>query len=312
MNMAMTIAVLMTVFNRKEKTLRCLDSLQSTIEPHSDDMCLKAFITDDGSTDGTVDSIKARKYAFPVIILPGTGSLFWNGGMINSWKAAINEGGFDGYLWLNDDVVVLPPFWEDLKNADSYCLTTFGKPGIYVGSTKDGKTGNFTYGGFVYVNKFTQLDSFIKPDGKSFQECEAAHGNITYVSSEVVESQGVFCEKYFHGGSDHDYTYLAHKAGWPILVLPRFSAVCENDHSKDGGRSVFFSKPLKVRWAETFTKGHSAMYNALLFSKRCFPWRYPFVWLSIFAKVVFPRAYYRLYLLMRGAKQQTVRNEKTV
>lgn len=301
----MTIAVLMTVFNRKEKTLRCLDSLQSTIEPYSDVVQVKVFLTDDGCTDGTADAVASKKFIFPITILPGTGSLYWNGGMINSWKAAIKEGGFDGYLWLNDDVVVLSPFWQDLLAADSYCKAKFGKRGIYVGSTKDWKTGNFTYGGFVYVNKFTQLDSFIKPDGKSFQECEAAHGNITFVSSEVVASQGVFCEKYFHGGTDHDYTYLAHKAGWPILVLPHFSAECDNDHPKDGGRAAFFAKPLKARWAETFTPGRSGMYNALLFNKRCFPWRYPFVWLSSFAKVVFPKAYYRAYLLMRGVKQQS-------
>lgn len=111
--------------------------------------------------------------------------------------------------------------------ADVYALAKYGKRGIYVGSTKDASTGAFTYGGFVYTNKLTLKDKFLIPDGENFQECEAGHGNITYVASEVVERIGIFYEKYHHGGTDHDYTYLAHKAGFPVLVLPHYSGECE-------------------------------------------------------------------------------------
>jgi len=299
----MIIAVLMTVFNRKVKTIRCLQALQQTWRVFSSQIHLDVFLTDDASTDGTVDAVREEHFPFPVHVLEGTGQLYWNGGMIVAWKAAMQQGGFDGYLWLNNDTYVLPDFWQDLLDADVFCLGHFGKKGIYVGSTCDGKDGHYTYGGFNYVNKFTLLDQFVLPDGQSFQECEAAHGNITYVSSDVVKEQGVFCEQFFHGGTDHDYTYLAHKAGWPILVLPHFSATCENDHARDGGRSAFFALPLKKRWRETFhNKGRSYLRNSLLFNKRCFPLRYPFVWMSVLAKVVFPKAYYRLYLLMRGVK----------
>ena len=296
----MTIAVLITVFNRKEKTLQCLDSLGKTM-PSEGGFRVKVFLTDDGSSDGTADAVRAQSYPFETDILPADGTLFWNGGMINSWKAAIAEGGWDGYLWLNNDTIVLPEFWDDLAEADRYSVATYGKRGIYIGSTKDMDTGAFTYGGFVYTNKLTLKDKLLPPDG-TFQQCEAGHGNITYVSSEVVDRQGIFCADYIHGGTDHDYTYLAHKAGFPVLILPHYAGGCYNDHPKDGGRKAFFELPLKERLKALDNPRGLNLHNALLFSKRCFPWRYPIILATGYLKAIFPKTYHKLYLRFRGVK----------
>ena len=300
----MKIAVLMTVYNRKEKTLRCLDSLRRTLQAFEGPVSVSVFLTDDGCTDGTAAAVCASEYPFEIHILQGDGTLFWNGGMINSWKAALAVGGWDGFLWLNDDIEVLPEFWGDLVYADAYARKKYGKGGVYVGSTKDADTGNFTYGGFVYTNKLTLKDKFLLPNGETCQECEAGHGNITYVASDVVKSQGIFCEKYIHGGTDHDYTYLAHKAGFPVLVLPHYSAACKNDHPKDGGRKLFFELPLKDRLKALDKPQGLNLHNALLFSKRCFPWRYPIIWLTGYLKALFPKTYYRIYLRARGVKRE--------
>ena len=290
------IAVLMTCYNRKEKTLRCLSTLQEGWKQSESKLSVTVFLTDDGCSDGTADAIRSQGYHFPIHILQGSGNLFWNGGMINSWKAALAEGGFDGYLWLNDDTYALPEFWEDLKAADAYSLEHFGNHGIYAGSTRDIETGAFTYGGFNYVSKVTLLDQLLPPNG-TFQSCQAAHGNITFVSQEVVDKMGVFCEKYWHGGSDHDYTYRAHKAGFPVLVLPRYSAVCENDHI--GKTRDHTTLPLRERMKLFFSDRGYNMHNALLFSCRCFPWRTPFVFLSGVIKLFFPKLGYGGYLKLR-------------
>lgn len=291
------IAVLMTCHNRKEKTLRCLDCLRKSWEKEGDNITLSVFLTDDGCTDGTAEAIRSQEFRFPIHIFQEAGNLFWNGGMINSWKAALAEGGFDGYLWLNDDTYTLPEVWDDLRAADAFSLKTFGKRGIYVGSTKDAATSAFTYGGFNYVSKITLLDQFIPPDGKSFQPCQAAHGNITYISQEVVDKMGIFYAKYWHGGSDHDYTYRAHKNGFPVLVLPHYSAVCENDHV--GTSTDFASLPLieRIRFAKT-PRGFN-LHNTLLYNHRCFPWRVPFVFLASIVKIVFPKFGYASYRKLR-------------
>lgn len=296
------IAILLTCFNRKEKTVKCLSSIEKTYRLWEENITVEIYITDDLCTDGTSNAARDLNLSFPLHILLGNGTLFWNGGMINSWSAAVKDGGYDGYLWLNDDTVMLPEFWNDLLRADKYSKEHYGKGGIYVGSTKDSESGGFTYGGFDYVNKWTLLDHFILPDGKTFQTCQAAHGNITFVSQDVVDKMGIFYDGYIHGGGDHDYTYRAHKSGFPVLVMPHYCGECENDHigAKAEGKKVFEEMSLKERLAYTKSPFGYNLHNSLLFQKRCFPYRYPFVWIAGYARILFPNLYKKIYLSLRG------------
>lgn len=292
----MRVAVLITVFNRVDKTLKCLESLFSAKIPQN--LVYKVFLTDDGSTDSTREKVKAQFTEKNIEILDGTGNLYWNGGMNNSWRAAIAEGGYDGYLWLNNDSIIYENLWEEINAADSYAISKYNKHGIYVGSTRDSQTKNFSYGGFVFINKWTLADRFIHPNGE-IQACHAAHGNITYVADDVVKSEGVFCDDYIHGGGDHDYSYLAHKHGFPVLVMREYVGECENDHK---GSDVDFLK-LSLKERITYVKaplGYN-LNNALLFQRRCFPYRYPFVWAGSYFRLLFPKAYYKVYRFLRGA-----------
>ena len=99
------IAALLTCFNRKDKTLACLQSL-FRILPDVD-----VYVTNDGCTDGTPESIRML---FPLVkIIEGTGNLFWSRGMHRSWSEAI-KGNYDFYLWLNDDIELYPDFFDEL------------------------------------------------------------------------------------------------------------------------------------------------------------------------------------------------------
>jgi len=293
----MKIAVLMTVFNRVEKTVRCLNSLFRSVEK-TDDVSFEIFITDDGSTDGTEDEIKRLFPQDNIYLLKGDGNLYWNGGMINSWKTALKQGGYDGYLWLNNDTEVLPNLWVELKDADSYSKSQFGRGGIYVGSTCNKEKTNLTYGGFNFTNKWILKDQFIVPAG-TFQHCQCAHGNVTYVSQDIVDKQGILCDKYLHGGSDHDYTYRAYKHGLPIFVLRDFVGICENDHDTDKGREDFNKMSLKDRIRFLNSPMGFNLKNTLLFQKRCFPYRYPFVWFLGYMKAFFPEFGSRFYRYFR-------------
>ena len=77
-----SIAVLLTVFNRKEKTLQCLGNLykQLPIQGYSVDI----YLTNDGCTDGTPEAIAQK---FPEVnIIHSKGNLFWNRGRSNQKK----------------------------------------------------------------------------------------------------------------------------------------------------------------------------------------------------------------------------------
>ena len=295
----MNIAVLLTVYNRKEKTLRCLNSLKESHSLAGSKIQYKIFLTDDGCTDGTSEALENAELQMPMSVLKGNGSLYWNGGMINSWSAALqSEEHYDGYLWLNDDVVLYPDFWRDLSYADLESDKMFGRRGIHVGSTCSAETGEFTYGGFNFVNKWTLKDEFVMPDEKRFQPCQCAHGNITYVSHEVVAEQGIFYDGYIHGAGDHDYTYRAYKKGIPVLVMPHYAGSCENDHAQDG-YADFMNMTLGQRITFLNSPFGFNLHNTLLFQKRCFPYRYPFVWIMGYAKAFFPKSYFKIYRWLR-------------
>ena len=49
-------AVLLTVFNRKEKTLQCLSRLFDQLPV--EDLQIDVFLTDDGCTDGTAEAVE--------------------------------------------------------------------------------------------------------------------------------------------------------------------------------------------------------------------------------------------------------------
>lgn len=292
------IAILLTVHDRRAKTLACLDSVAGVFAAAGGNLSIAVFLTDDGSTDGTTDAIVARHYQFPVHLLQADGKLYWNGGMICSWKAALEcTEEFDGYLWLNNDTTILPGFPAELCEADAYCRKTYGKGGVYVGSTCDRHQQHFTYGGFNFTNPITLRDEFVIPNGR-FQPCQCAHGNLTYVSADVVKKEGVFTDEYIHSGGDHDYTYRAYKHGFPLLVLPSYAGVCENDHPKDG-YAEFLNMPLRKRLAYLNSPLGFNLHNTLVFQRRCFPYRYPFVWVMGHLKALFPHIYWRIYQRLR-------------
>lgn len=291
----MKIAIIITVFNRKEKTQACLSSVfegLKTIPLVQADV----WLTDDGSTDGTREMLSDSFGDKGIHILAGDGNLFWNGGMINSWKSAIAHGGYDGYLWLNNDVVLLPNLWKELNDADAFSQDNFGKRGIYVGSVKDSVGGHFTYGGFNYVNKVTLKDQYVIPNGR-FQTCQCAHGNVTFASQDVVDRMGIFYDGYRHGGTDHDYTYLAYKNGFPIIVLRDYVGLCDNDHV--GSQKSMDGMNLKERLQYLKSPRGLNLHNILLFQKRCFPWRYPLAWVMAYLKVLCPNMTYFLYRAIR-------------
>ena len=169
--------------------------------------------------------------------------------------------------------------------------------GIYVGSTNGEDKARLSYGGFNYTNRFTLTDSFCVPNG-NFQLCQCAHGNILYVSANVVDKMGILCEDYIHGGGDHDYTYLAYKAEFPLVVMREFVGFCINDHKEDN-RAKFIKMSLKERLKYMNSPLGFNLHNSLLFQKRCFPYRYPFVWMVGHLKAVFPRCYFFMYKTLR-------------
>lgn len=223
------IAILMTVHNRCEKTIRCLDNLYANTIP--DGCSFEVFLTDDGCTDMTAESIRA--YYPQVYIIQGDGNLYWNRGMWSAWEEAAKEG-FDYYLWLNDDTFLYPCAIEELISES---IVNENKS-IIVGATENTEKTAITYGG--YVNGKVQL-----PQGK-VHEVEYFNGNVVLVPQYVYERLGNLDYYFRHSKGDFDYGMRAKKLGIKMLLVGRALGICEKNINTNGWNNP--ALPLSKRW----------------------------------------------------------------
>lgn len=284
----MKIAVLLTCFNRKEKTLNALENLMQAFNTVSKSINLKIYLTDDGSTDGTGDAVK-EKYP-EARVLQGNGNLFWAGGMRNSWREAIKKD-YDAYLLLNDDTFVFSDVFSQLIEAHNYSKEKFGMGGIYLGSTKDIETGLLSYGGAKLTNKFLFKYEFVQPNG-NFQSCDLGNANIMMVSNDVVSKIGILSEGYVHGVADYDYTLKAIDKNIPVLITKDYCGTCTDDHSDI--YQVFPEKTFKERLALLKSPLALDFGSNFKLMKRHFPLRVPFVLLTAGFKLFLPNLYVKL------------------
>lgn len=275
------IAVLLTCFNRKHKTLSCLQSFYMSNKP--DEYEFDVYLVDDGSTDGTSEAVK-QNYS-DVTIINGSGGLFWAGGMRLAWRTALEKKVYDAFLLLNDDVILNIDFIDNLIKTDEYSLIKNGKTGIYSAATIDNRTEKVTYGGYkIKTNHFIVRSELLIPTDIP-QKCELTNANILWISKETVDEIGVFDEHYTHGIADFDYSLLAIKNELPVYLAPNVGGVCIYDHGKKW-ESVKTSLKNRVLYLKS-PKG-LAYKEYLFYIRRNFPLFLPYSFVMLWLKTLFP------------------------
>ena len=209
------IAVLLTVHNRKAKTLESLKKIFEQVG--LENIILDVFVTDDGCTDGTKEAIFER---FPTVkLIQGDGSLYWNRGMYKAWEKAVSTKEYDFFLWLNDDTLLS-------KEAIFSLLSDFKKlkiPSLICGATMSAFTGGITYSG-----RAKQESALIKPNGEP-QRCEIINGNAVLIPNCVYKAIGNLDWTFRHAIGDFDYGLRAQKAGFPSYVSSEVIGICESN-----------------------------------------------------------------------------------
>ena len=209
------IAVLITVHNRKDKTLKCLNGIHSQQVPNT--ISIEVYLTNDGCTDWTAEAI--REFFPDTYIIDGDGNLFWNRGMYKAWSVA-EESDYDFYLWLNDDTILF-------ENAIASLLSTSdmkNNEAIIVGYTIDSKRERITYGG---RNKYTGLIT----DVKGITECDTFNGNIVLIPRQVYKLVGKNDPVFHHAIGDTDYGLRAQKMRIKSYISDVACGICDS-HDK--------------------------------------------------------------------------------
>lgn len=212
------IAVLLTVFNRKDKTIQCLTNLYK--QALFSDFQLEIFLTNDGCTDGTPEAVKEQ---FPnVHIINGNGSLFWNRGMWTAWDAASHKREYDYYLWLNDDTFI----FEHTLNKLIQSAEFHKNQSIIVGATVDSETQKkITYGGW-------KKDTLISCNG-SDEEIDYFNGNIVLIPKFAYDILGNLDYTFTHSKGDFDYGLRAKENNIKMFLLGEPLGICDLHSSID-------------------------------------------------------------------------------
>lgn len=273
------VAALLTCFNRREKTLGALQSIFSQRQLISRQ--LSVYLVDDNSTDGTAQAVAA---SFPeVILLGGTGSLFWNGGMRIAFAEAMRRD-FDYYLWVNDDTH-LDPSALDLLLGTAQALEQDGKQAIVVGSTLDPARQSWTYGGVRrdFLWGAVRLTT-IHPSGAEPLPCDTMNGNCTLIPRAVVRKVGNLDPAFRHAIGDFDYGFRARSAGFEIYVAPEYVGTCAQNSNQGTWRDR--NAPFPVRWRNLVSIKGLPFREWALYTRRHYGALWPLYTISPYVKTI--------------------------
>ena len=276
------IAILITCFNRRQLTLACLEKLYLQTLPFD------VYLTDDGSTDGTLAAVAAR---YPEVkILHGNGNLFWGGGTRLAFAEAL-KADYDYYIWLNDDALLKPNALSVLLNTHQQLIRQGRPNSIVVGSMQDPVTKKTSYGGLVEYSwrplKFRQIEPTT-----AIQECQTLNGNLVLIPRSVAKIVGNLDPALPHMMGDFDYGLRAVKLGCSLYIAPGYLGTCPRNSLENTWLDTNLS--LKQRLQKFRFKGSSFFRpDSWLYAKRhggilwLLHWIRPyiqFIYISLFGK----------------------------
>ncbi|WP_449420238.1 glycosyltransferase family 2 protein [Phormidium nigroviride] len=287
------ISVLLTCFNRKQKTLACLEELFNQNLPA--DVSLTTYLVDDASTDGTAEVVSET---YPQVkIFHGNGNLFWNGGMRFAFTEAMKDDP-DYYLWLNDDTILYPEAISTLLATSKQLLERGETKAIVSGSTCDPQTGKTTYGGVVRDNFLLPFRYRVLEPTQEVQSCGTIHGNCVLIPRNVAQIVGNLDPAFVHYIADWDYGLRAKQKGCTVWIAKGHLATCSLNpqvtqtaasNLTEGLQKMSTPKGLAFKDAtlqpasewKVFTQRHGGLFWPIY-------WLLPYrrlVWLSVLAKL---------------------------
>lgn len=214
----MDVAILMTCYNRREKTLACLFDCCRQIDAMSGDgiYSFDFYLVDDDSKDGTAEAVSSQ---YPQVHLTRSeGNLYWNQGMRLAWDKAREQKDYDFYIWINDDIRL-----RDGALAALLENSEFLRHKAIVVGTAEGEDGTLSYGGR------TRSMKLIEPDPTIPRPCHMFNGNLVLVPKAAYSVLGNLEPSYRHSFGDYDYGVRAAKAGIPRVVCPGILCGCDRN-----------------------------------------------------------------------------------
>jgi GT2 family glycosyltransferase len=255
------IAVIIPVFNRIKHTKECFSLLeeekQSLFFRKND---IKIILADDGSTDGTGDWVSEN---YPdVIILNGTGDLWWSGTMNLGVRYALHELMCDFILLWENDIIPIDHYFDHLQeimnNWDGHTMICSK---VYYRIQPD---RIFAMGGkFNPRSGSKTLIGRKQMDGehyKSVMEVDWSLGQGVLIHRTIFEKVGYFDERNFPQYSgDADFSLRVKEAGFKNRVYPDLKLLNDTEttgisHIKEKSLRQFIQSLISTRSSTSIIK----------------------------------------------------------
>ena len=231
------VVIIMTCFNRKEKTVSCIKSLSKAMD---EEVTFRFIVVDDRSTDGTIQALEELNCN--VDIVTGTGNLFYTGGMYRGIAYAKQQyAAADYYMLVNDDVEF------DADKIQKMILSATPDE-VLIGSTCD-SNGEFSYGGTLYYKRIKYRS--IGPEEPTVA-CTTFNGNCALIAHDIFFAVGNIDSYYKHGMGDFDYGFQVSRLGYQIYVFNEFIGVCNSNPVAGTWNDRSLSRRERLRLKESF------------------------------------------------------------
>jgi len=202
------VCCVVLTWNDRDNLAECLESMAKLTYPN-----LEIIVSDNGSTDGTVELVKAH---YPDVVLLENGrNLFWAGGNNVGIERALDDGA-DYIMLLNNDIVVDPKMVGALINVGESDprIGMLGPKIYYYG---DDRRLWYAGGEVLLWRGIARHIGIREIDDGQYDEVVTT-GYITgcalMVKREVVERIGLVDPVYVAYGEDMDWSYRARLAGY--------------------------------------------------------------------------------------------------
>ena len=236
----MEILVILTCFNRKDKTEKCIITL-SKMNP---DCEFTFVVVDDNSTDGTREMIYNLKKKFRIFYLKGDGCLFYSGGMRKGMDFALIhlKQKYEYMFMCNDDVEFYDACIEKMaKQSEAQ------NNAIIVGAVQN-PSGEQSYGAVKYIKgtkyRWIQINEW-NIDADTF------NANAVLIPYDIFKKVGAIDAYYVHSLGDFDYGFCLKKAGYHIYSSKEYVGLCQRNSLCGGWNDIALSRCERIRKKES-------------------------------------------------------------